>query len=289
MSKIVHPEVGILVSLWRYPVKSMLGEELSLARMSTYGMQGDRAYAVLDHLDGKVATAKNPRKWPLLFHCKAKFLDIGGRHDNSSPVSLLLPDGTQVTSEQADLNKTLSQVLNREVILVAIEQGQVKGVQANLSPSWIARSEEYWPDIEGREWRDTVTDFSLPTGTFFDAARVHLLTTATLATLSQSYPAGSFEVQRFRPNIVVESSEAKTGFMENNWIGHMLAIGDDVRLNITAPCGRCVMTTLPQGDLLKDPGILRTVLEQNEGNVGVYATVEQGGTIRCGDRVRLES
>ena len=75
--------------------------------------------------------------------------------------------------------------------------------------------------------------------------------------------------------------------MENEWIGQTLAIGDEVRLNITGPCSRCVMTTLPQGDLPKDPGILRTAAQHNKVNVGVYAAVQRGGTIRRRDLVRL--
>jgi MOSC domain-containing protein YiiM len=47
------------------------------------------------------------------------------------------------------------------------------------------------------------------------------------------------------------------------------------------------MTTLPQGDLPKDTGILRTAVQQSEGNVGVYAKVVQGGTIRRGDRLKV--
>ena len=101
------------------------------------------------------------------------------------------------------------------------------------------------------------------------------------------YPQGRFEVQRFRPNIVVEPVGSEQSFRENAWIGHTLAIGDEVRLRITGPCGRCVMTTLAQGDLPKDSGILRTAVQHNQGNVGVYAAVVRGGTIRRGDRVRL--
>src|SRR3546814_3393359 len=62
-------------------------------------------------------------------------------------------------------------------------------------------AEEYWPDMEGLEYRDTVTDFGLPQGTFFDAAFVHVLTTATLDRLRALYPQGRFEVRRFRPKI----------------------------------------------------------------------------------------
>jgi uncharacterized protein YcbX len=149
-------------------------------------------------------------------------------------------------------------------------------------------AEEYWPDMEGLDHRDTVTDFTLPEGTFFDVAMVHLLTTATLDRLRELYPEGRFEVRRFRPNIVVQLGSGEKSFAENAWVGHTLAIGTAVRLNITGPCGRCVMTTLAQGDLSRDPGILRTAAQHNQVNVGVYAAVVQGGTIRRGDPVRIE-
>ena len=54
--------------------------------------------------------------------------------------------------------------------------------------------------MEGLDYRDTVTDFELPEGTFFDCAVVHVLTTATLDRLRELYPQGRFEVRRFRPN-----------------------------------------------------------------------------------------
>jgi uncharacterized protein YcbX len=75
--------------------------------------------------------------------------------------------------------------------------------------------------------------------------------------------------------------------MENDWIGRTVAIGGTVRLAITEPCPRCVMITLPQGDLRKDSEILRTAAQHNGVNVGVYASVINGGTIRRGDTVVL--
>jgi uncharacterized protein len=149
-------------------------------------------------------------------------------------------------------------------------------------------AEEYWPDMEGLEHLDTVTDFTLPEGTFFDCAVVHVLTTATLDRLHQLYPQGRFDVARFRPNIVVAPAAGEKDFIENEWFGHTLAIGDSVRLNVTGPCVRCVMTTLSQGDLPRDPGILRTVAQHNKVSVGIYATVERSGTVHRGDAVRVE-
>jgi uncharacterized protein YcbX len=267
-------EVGSVVSLWQYPVKSMMGEELNATVVTERGLLGDRAYALVDSADGKVATAKNPRKWPRLFDFRAAFIEPARAAAKLPPVRIALPDGTTVTSDQGDLNQVLSQALSREVTLRATQRGAVT-------------AEEYWPDMEGLDHRDTVTDFTLPEGTFFDCAPVHLLTTATLDRLRELYPQGRFEARRFRPNIVVQPASAEKGFAENAWVGHTLAIGDDVRLSITGPCARCVMTTLAQGDLARDPGILRTAARHNHVNVGVYAAVVRGGAVRRGDPVRM--
>ena len=129
----------------------------------------------------------------------------------------------------------------------------------------------------------------MPSITFFDIAVIHLFTTSTINRLRELYPEGRFEVRRFRPNIVVEStSEEKKDFIENLWVGKKLTIGEDIVLKVTAPCTRCVMITLPQGDLPKDLGILHTVAQYNRVTAGVYATVHEGGTIRRGDQVRLQ-
>jgi uncharacterized protein len=275
MSNAAQIELGSVVALWRYPVKSMMGEELNATEVTDRGLLGDRAYAVLDSSDGKAATAKNPRKWPRLFDFRATFVEPARPAAKLPPVRIALPDGTTVTSDQEDLNQILSKVLNRGVTFRAAQRGAVN-------------AEEYWPDTEGLDHRDTVTDFTLPEATFFDVAMVHLLTTATLDRLRELYPQGRFEVRRFRPNIVLQLAAGEKGFAENAWVGHTLAIGTAVRLNITGPCGRCVMPTLAQGDLPMDPGILRTAAQHNHVNVGVYAAVVSGGTIRRGDPVTLE-
>ncbi|HET8580605.1 MAG TPA: MOSC N-terminal beta barrel domain-containing protein [Nitrospiraceae bacterium] len=274
MSTTPHPEIGSVVSLWHYPVKSMMGEELNATEVTERGLLGDRAYALVDNSDGKVATAKNPRKWPRLFDFRATFIEPVRAVVKLPPVRIALPNGTTVVSGHPDVNQILSKALNRDVTLRAAQRGEVN-------------AEEYWPDMEGLDHRDTVTDFTLPEETFFDCAMVHLLTTATLDRLRELYPQGRFEVRRFRPNIVVETISGDNSFVENGWIGRTLDIGDEVRLNITGPCGRCVMTTLAQGELPKDSGILRTAVQHNMANVGVYAAVVRGGTIRRGDRLTL--
>ena len=288
MSSATEVALGSVVSLWRYPVKSMLGEELNAAEVTDRGLLGDRAYGLVDRSDRKVASAKNPRKWPQLFDFRAAFVDSPRTGAKVPPVRITLPDGTMVTSEQGDLDRVLSRALNREVTLDAAERGQQEVVESTFPNPWTPQAEEYWPDMEGLDYRDTVTDFALPAGTFFDCAVVHVLTTATLDRLRELYPQGRFEVRRFRPNVVVELADGARDFAEDAWIGRTLALGEEVRLSITGPCPRCVMTTLPQGDLPKDPGILRTAAQHNRVNVGVYAAVVRGGTIRRGDPIAVE-
>jgi uncharacterized protein len=75
----------------------------------------------------------------------------------------------------------------------------------------------------------------LPAGTFFDLAVVHVLTTATVERLRTLYPEGRFEVRRLRPNIVVSTGPDQQGFVENDWIGQTITIGEEVRLRITRP------------------------------------------------------
>jgi hypothetical protein len=187
-------------------------------------------------------------------------------------------DDRRGVERQPDLAQVLSKALGREVAFAAAP-GE------DTVPA--ATAEEYWPDMAGLDYQDTGTDWELPPGTFFDLAIVHLLTTATIDRLRALYPQGRFEARRFRPNIVVATGPDQQGFVENDWTGHQVAIGDQVRLQVTGGCPRCVMITLPQGDLPKDSGILRTAAQHNQVNVGVYADVIAGGTIRPGDPVTL--
>jgi len=265
---------GSVVSLWHYPVKSMMGEEIRSTAITEGGLLGDRAYALIDTETGKVVSAKNPQKWPNMFHCSSCYLERPQGSNTLPPVRIMLPDGTVADSNQADINTILSEALGRSVRLES---------RVPKTPNL----EEYWPDIQELDNRNIVTDEKMPEGTFFDLAIIHLLTTSTIDELRRLYPQGRFEVRRFRPNIVVNSLPDQPAFAENQWVGKTLAIGDNVLLKVTEPCPRCVMTTLAQGDLPDDKGILRTALQKNNGHVGIYASVVQSGTIKCGDEIKL--
>jgi uncharacterized protein YcbX len=260
-----------LVAICRYPVKSMIGEELNASVVTERGLLGDRSFALVDADTGKVASAKNPRRWPNLFDFRAAYVELPAENKPLPPVRITLPDGETATSDQADIDSRLSAATGRPVRLAR-------------SPGQAATAEGYWPDHDWLAQRDQVFEFPLPPGTFFDGATIHLVTTATLDRLRAISPASRFEVARFRPNVVIEPDDA--GFVENEWIGRTLTIGD-VQLRVDGPCPRCVMTTLSQGSLPKDPAVLRTAVQHNGANVGVYASVIRGGTIRRGDGVAM--
>ena len=262
-----------VLALWRYPVKSMQGEEINSSFVTERGLFGDRAYALVDAKDGKIVTAKNPKKWPEMFKFRAAFEQPLETPSDLPSVRVMTPSGESFSSADSEIDDVLSSRLGRAVVLTS-------------QPPAKPHLDEYWPDdVEGLAHCDLVTDENTLENTFFDLAFLHILSTATLDTLRKAYPAGRFEARRFRPNILVDAG--MEDFAENAWIGRTIHIGDEVRLSVTGPCPRCVMTTLAQSDLPKDPGILRTAVQQNGANVGVYAEVLQGGTIRQGDTIRI--
>ena len=133
---------GTVVSLWRYPVKSMLGEELNSSYVTERGLIGDRTYTLIDQNTGKVASAKNPRKWGRLFDFRSAFIDLPQVVENIPPVRITFPDGDQIFSDQDDIDYSLSKVLGQNVRLM----------RASLEkPSY----EEYWPDIDGLAQRES--------------------------------------------------------------------------------------------------------------------------------------
>jgi uncharacterized protein len=263
---------GSVSAIWRYPVKSMLGEELDQIAVTEKGLVGDRAYALIDDESGKVITAKNPRKWGDLFAFKAALPNAKDETGTLPAARITFPDGSSADSTECDIEERLSSHFRRPVGLTA------------TAPQ-AAHAEGYWPDYNWLDQPDSLFNFELPAGTFFDCAPIHLITTATLERLAAIAPKSRFDVARFRPNFVIDCPETPAGFVENDWVGRTLSVGEEVRILVIRPAVRCVMTTLSQGGLPKDPDVLRTVVQNNHASVGVYATVARGGTVRRGDEV----
>jgi uncharacterized protein YcbX len=153
--------------------------------------------------------------------------------------------------------------------------------------------------IEGNEPDGTVTDLGLalasPPGTFFDVSALHLVTTTTLARLGELEPESQFAVERYRPNVVIDTTAAP--FSENDWAGRTLHLGGDLTALGIIPTMRCIMTTLAQGDLPRDNGVLRTITRNNRieipglgtwSCVGAYAAVTGPGRVQVGDEVIID-
>ena len=281
---------GTVVSLRRYPVKSMQGEELTSAVLTERGVLGDRAYAIREQETGHIASAKHPRKWGRLLQCRAAFRKPLQPDAPLPPVWITLPDGDEISSADPDVDQLLSRLVGRDVALIS-QAPEMPIREADRSP------------LDSPPGQETIREepmaLAAPAGTFFDYAPVHLLTTATLAQFRALWPEGDFDLRRFRPNIVIAPGGQASGFAENDWLGRSLRIGPDVLLNLIDPCPRCIITTLAQGDLPRDPGILRAVAQHNAAPsvtlapgvvfpavAGVYGSVQKGGLIPLGGAVR---
>lgn len=274
-----------VATLWRYPVKSMMGEELNGSHITATGLLGDRAFALVDVQTGNVISAKNPKKWPNFFAYRAAFSEPL-QHNQLGAVWISLPDGSLVRSDQADVNEKLSAALGH-------------GVELRTQSPQDAKLEQFWPEYEGEsnEISSEAVAGDAPKGSFFDYAAIHLLTTSTLEAMQSHYPTGRFEVRRFRPNIMVDT-QGMSGFVENDWVGKVVKIGESLRLQITDPCPRCVMPTLAQGDLPQDNGIFKNGIAKNKPVVpfagkelpsaGVYARVLSPGWVKRGDAIVIE-
>jgi MOSC domain-containing protein len=281
--------IGVVSGLWRYPVKSMQGEQVDPAEAGERGLAGDRGWAVVDTETGKVASAKNPKLWLTMLECAAAYADEPSADGEAAPVRITVPDGREVLSDDPDRDRVLSEALGRPVTLMS---SAPEGATYELS----ARDAE---GLEADPERLTESRVGLvaPPGTFFDTSTLHILPSSSLETLARAHPGGQWDRRRFRPNVVVELDEAPAeGFAENGWVGRSLELGADTRVAVLAPMPRCVMTTVPQGDLPRDPLILRTLAEQNrqdfEGRgsyacVGALANVSQPGRLSVGDEVSL--
>jgi len=267
--------VGDVARLWRFPVKSMLGEELDEAEITTHGLLGDRGYALVDTATGKVVSAKTVKLYPDMLRCRAAFVAPPQLDAPLPAVRITLPNGTSVTNDTTNADAILSAFFRRDVVL------------ARAAPEDFATK-------QAAMFAQIGLPSPLPFGSLLDAYPLSVLTTSTLDHLSALRPASRFDERRFRMNMIARTRAA--GFVEDAWVGRQLAIGNAVCLHIAMPDPRCAMTTLGQGDLPEDVDVLRTLTQHNNiraGNLGnlpcagVYASVESTGTVRLRDQITL--
>lgn len=288
--------LGEIASLWRFPVKSMGGEQLQELDVCVHGILGDRAYALLDVATGKVASAKSSKLFPNLLQCRAEFVSPPRHLEKIPAVKVTFPDGSSVHSDETGANEKFTRFFGRQVKLIQTAPedftiDQFHPDLAGLDPSG-NRNTLVSQKLGSALFKAIGMSSPVPSSSFLDVFPVSVITTSTLLKLKALAPESLFDESRFRMNMVVKTMDE--GFVENSWVGQTLSIGGMTQLSVAMLDPRCVMTTLEQPGLPQDLGILRTLVAHNRvalpgmGNfpcAGVYAVVQTEGQTQVGNTV----
>lgn len=282
-----------VAEIHRYPVKSMQGERLMRAHIGPAGIPGDRAWALRDEKRGGLTGAK---KLPGLMSMAARFAREPGE-ERSPEVHIQFGDDT-VSSASGDIDAALSRALDHPVTLwPLLPADQVEHYRreppaedtdqtAALRALFGRTEDEALPDLT--QFPEVLATHHTPPGTYFDAYPLLIMTRASLEALTEQAAAAgidaTFDLRRFRPNLLLDTDE--DGFVENAWVGRTLALGS-ARVRVEMACPRCIMTTHGFDDVPRDPRVMRALVRHNDGNLGVYASVVEAGSVSAGDDVTL--
>jgi uncharacterized protein YcbX len=274
-------QVGMVKELFRYPVKSMLGERLTEVEIGLKGVIGDRAWA-LREANGRIVTAK---KWANMLGFHAAY-EGTPEAERLPPVKITLPDGSSVHADDPRASNVISGYLGRPVKLERARSDE--HARAEIDPATVfgdVRVANVTPGFTEATLPDT---FGLRHGTFFDSAMIHVIATGTLEHMRSLIAADAqLDPRRFRPNILVETDPRLTGFVEDEWVGGTLEAGPAVKIIALERALRCVMTTHRHSELARDLRILRTAAERHSAKVGVFASIGAPGKVRVGDPIYL--
>lgn len=275
-------KVAVVSALFRYPVKSMLGESPAELMLTTNGTLGDRAWAVRE-ASGRVATAK---KWANLLGFRATY-DSPPKAGELAPVTIALPGGGSIHAADPEASARLSAVLGRPVRLERAKADE--HARGEIDPRTIFADvpvEQLFPGLTSETMPDT---FGLMRGAFFDSAPIHVLASGSLEHMKRLCGGNSMlDPRRFRPNIFVDTGAAGAdGFVEDEWLEGTLEVGETVKITAMKPALRCVMTTHAQSGLPRDLSILRTAAQHHKATLGVFAAIGAPGMVRVGDPVFL--
>ncbi len=253
----------------------MQGEMLKMATIGKRGLMGDRSFALMDKKSGRIISAKNPRKWENVFRFSAKTLAVKDDGSSIRKLAITFPDGEMVFVDD-NINEILSEKIGRSVVLLS-------QVPENAIVEKLSLEEDELGTVDTPSCLEKLSPLD-----FFDGGKLHILTTTALNRLKEKYPDGTFDARRFRPNIVIDSDDSEYSVntrlsMENNWKYLMIEVGDTVKLKITKPTVRCIMTTLAQTGLPKDNKILKTINQNNSGFLGAYTQTLEPGSVEVGD------
>jgi uncharacterized protein len=274
--------VGTLTEIWRYPVKSMLGEQVNELAISVRGGMGDRAWALRDLESTRIASAK---KYSRLLEFRASY---EGPPTNECPgrVRIEAPGGRVMYPDEAGTSEEISAIIGKPLRLERAQSHRRE--KTGIDPTTVFGDVPV-QNLVPEHTAQTLPDyFELKEGTFFEKAALHVLASGSVQHLRQLQPEAVIDQRRFRPNFYVETGAEWTGFVEDAWLGGTLSVGATLRIDDMQPALGCVTTTLAQGDLPRDLGVLRTSAKHHGGCVGVFGAVKgAGGLVRIGDSVFL--
>ena len=281
--------LGKIDSIFRYPVKSMMGEKIEETQVTSNGVLGDRVWAVRDEVRGGIRGAK---KIPQLMQLSAASVSEP-KEQGSEPAAVTLADGKVIRTDDKNINVRLSQALNHEVTIWPImPKEQLDHYRRGAPDSDDLETElrqvfgrtpgEPLPDLS--IFPPEILEYESPPGTYFDAFPLLILSKKSLEAMNQRQPASRFDQKRFRPNLLIEDFDSVDDFPEQAWEGFRLKVGSAV-LKAEVVCPRCVVTTHGFEKLPKDPSIMRGLVKENNGNLGLYASVEKPGKISEGDTI----
>ncbi|MCY3844784.1 MAG: MOSC domain-containing protein [Acidobacteria bacterium] len=271
-------ELGTVAAIFRYPVKSMLGESIESAEVRDTGIAGDRVWAVRDESRGNFMTGK---RVGALMGC------IGRSPESGSGVpDIELPTGEAFRADDPAAGRRLSEYLGHRVTLwpcgsPPVERAPAAG-PAELEAILARAPGEPLPDLSTIP-KDLLEFGGRPVKPFVDLAPLMLLTSESIAAMQRSAPEATIDVRRFRPSVMIDAP-ARSRFPEQDWIGRRVRVGDSV-WQVRMTCPRCVMTTHGFAGLPQDSTVMRRLVSEAGGNLGVYASVERPGRIHVGDAV----
>ena len=256
--------IGKVDSLWRYPVKSMRGEELDEAFASYSGIYGDRIFAFrssANHTGFPYFTAREQRKL-LQYRPRFRYPDKAAR-----PINLIDAETRNANPLVADLAELVVDVETPDGKTLAInDPALIEMLRANVDQKHqvtLMQSQRAMTDCR------PVSVFSL------QSARQLAEETGT-----------SVDKRRFRANVYVDLTSAN-GFAENELVGRSIKIGPKVVISILERDSRCVVITLDPDTAEKSPAILKKVAQAHDGMAGVYGAVMVEGMLHKGDPVEL--
>jgi uncharacterized protein len=275
-------KIGTVKALWRFPVKSMLGEQLDELHITSRGVLGDRAWALRDLKNMRIATAKKFAGL-LKFHAKYEGALAAA---SLPPVKITLPDGREIHADDANASEVISEALGHGFQLE--HSPNPSGERAGIDPATIFADNAVGDVIPGLSADKMPDFFALRKGSYLDSATFHLIATGTLAYMRELTEGKSdFDYRRFRANMLVDTGSDASGFVEDEWVGGVLEIGDGVKVTAIRPALRCVMTTHAQQDLPRDLAILRTAVQCHQANLGAFTSIEGDGHVHLGAPVYL--